>query len=779
IEELRSKIDRSQFDLDALLDKLDYDPDQIISFVTDEIAFEQYPGVLRGAQGTLMSRAGNALDQCILLATLLKNAGADARIARATLSQEDARRLLDRMFLPHPPRSPAGDLKAMEEVIGQAGGNGGEPGAESAASISDFFSEVGNQQKDFRATALQITADFQERLKAAGIALGDPEMSRKLVTEAQDYFWVEYRLTASGPWETVHPAFGKDASPNVQKMATIQDSIPQELQQRVRFDVEIEQQLNGQLTRKKVMATWERPTANLIGVQMSYASAPSGVEHAEDFADPSEVARKSNFFIPVFNGNVAPGAQFFDLDGVTIPPEAAGSPASGVFKQVGEKTESAASALSGLGAMSTPGEKQADIRSLTGAWLTYTLIAPGENEKSIRRTLFDPVGTDRRKGDHIVGSVGVLDPVQATLALAQRVTFMVSPCDYPDAYILDRGLEQLLHARLMWQTLLDLQYGKSTAEASQDAWKSAQKSPEFMLFPIIQAFLHNSPNMVSYVATPSIIGSWSGISSENDQLSEFFATDIVYQGRRTLQAGADGPQAAVNEAMMSGIWASVNERFAALAGGLNSVTPVGAIDTLRSAKQNAVRMVVITPKNQAAVSSLNVPKTMRSSIHAALTQGYAVVTPERVAAGMFPGWWRVDPLTGATLGMGPQGRGVELTMEVLFNKFLNVLILATSIALNGVAICIRNGCEHSVCFTEAVKGWLSGMFLGVVLELLLPIEFALVGEPKLFPKVFPLIVNAAEKAHAWAETGHNAMHVIEWGEHAYQAATGECPSESE
>ena len=81
IEEVRSYIDRSQFDLDALVEKLDYDADKIINFVKDEIYFEQYPGLLRGARGALMSSAGNALDQSVLLATLLGNAGFEARIA--------------------------------------------------------------------------------------------------------------------------------------------------------------------------------------------------------------------------------------------------------------------------------------------------------------------------------------------------------------------------------------------------------------------------------------------------------------------------------------------------------------------------------------------------------------------------------------------------------------------------------------------------------------------------------------------------------------------------
>ena len=82
---LRSNIDRSQFDLEALLEKLEYDDEAIIRFVDEQIAYQPYQGLLRGALGTLMSRAGNSLDQSVLLATLLRDAGFDARITQGRL----------------------------------------------------------------------------------------------------------------------------------------------------------------------------------------------------------------------------------------------------------------------------------------------------------------------------------------------------------------------------------------------------------------------------------------------------------------------------------------------------------------------------------------------------------------------------------------------------------------------------------------------------------------------------------------------------------------------
>jgi hypothetical protein len=79
-ETVRPQIDRSTFDQSELLNGLDFDDNEIASFVVEEIAFESYAGSLRGAHGTLLARAGNALDQSLLLATLLNEAGFDAVI---------------------------------------------------------------------------------------------------------------------------------------------------------------------------------------------------------------------------------------------------------------------------------------------------------------------------------------------------------------------------------------------------------------------------------------------------------------------------------------------------------------------------------------------------------------------------------------------------------------------------------------------------------------------------------------------------------------------------
>src|SRR3569833_3327680 len=63
----------------ALAEKLGYSPVKIFQYVANEIAFEPYYGSLKGAQGTLVSKAGNSTVQASLLIALLRASNIPAR----------------------------------------------------------------------------------------------------------------------------------------------------------------------------------------------------------------------------------------------------------------------------------------------------------------------------------------------------------------------------------------------------------------------------------------------------------------------------------------------------------------------------------------------------------------------------------------------------------------------------------------------------------------------------------------------------------------------------
>jgi len=90
VVEARHRATPDPSDVWAQAGRLGHDAERIVAFVRDEVAFEPYEGLLRGASGALLARAGNALDQALLLRALLAAGGVDARLVARDLDAGEA-----------------------------------------------------------------------------------------------------------------------------------------------------------------------------------------------------------------------------------------------------------------------------------------------------------------------------------------------------------------------------------------------------------------------------------------------------------------------------------------------------------------------------------------------------------------------------------------------------------------------------------------------------------------------------------------------------------------
>jgi hypothetical protein len=106
-----ASIPESEWDLDALAASFGGDPRAAFHLVRDTIRYEPYPGVLRGAQGTLAARAGNSFDRALLLAALLERMGHTVRFATADLDADVARGLVELSL--QPPHTSLPDHSAL------------------------------------------------------------------------------------------------------------------------------------------------------------------------------------------------------------------------------------------------------------------------------------------------------------------------------------------------------------------------------------------------------------------------------------------------------------------------------------------------------------------------------------------------------------------------------------------------------------------------------------------------------------------------------------------
>jgi transglutaminase-like putative cysteine protease len=78
--------------------------DKAFAAVATGIRFEPYVGVVRGPTGTALARGGNAADQALLLAEILKAKGYRVRFVRGTISGRNLETLILGMYPPDLPK---------------------------------------------------------------------------------------------------------------------------------------------------------------------------------------------------------------------------------------------------------------------------------------------------------------------------------------------------------------------------------------------------------------------------------------------------------------------------------------------------------------------------------------------------------------------------------------------------------------------------------------------------------------------------------------------------
>ncbi len=83
--------------------------DAAFEAVAQRVRFEPYIGIQRGARGTARVQAGNAVDQALLLAAILRASGYEVRFVHGSLSPENARALVRGLY---PPRVPSATFGA-------------------------------------------------------------------------------------------------------------------------------------------------------------------------------------------------------------------------------------------------------------------------------------------------------------------------------------------------------------------------------------------------------------------------------------------------------------------------------------------------------------------------------------------------------------------------------------------------------------------------------------------------------------------------------------------
>ncbi len=348
------------------------DPQKIFEFVRDHVAYEVYPGCLRGPRGTLLAMAGNSVDRAALLASLLAESGQRVRFVHGPLPQDQARELVTSMWAKRP-----------GPVLSRVAG-GSSPTLKAA----------------LRTLETGVTRDYgliRDQLKKMEKTLApEPAVSLdSLFKETEDHWWLQW--WKNGAWKDLDTSFA-DAAPGrtyTEGQTKSVDALPDRLFHRVAIRINLEEYTDSQPKRRVILSHTAR-AADLSGMDLVLTHQP------ENWKGPATGIAEAISLAAGDTGRVKP---------VLIVAEKSISGES--FRQ----KPSTGQGLGGIGQMLAGTGTRHPVPTATAEHVEFDFIAPGGRTETVMREIFDIVGKDRRDSGKSLGEDEVRNRAQAGTVL--------------------------------------------------------------------------------------------------------------------------------------------------------------------------------------------------------------------------------------------------------------------------------------------------------------------------------------------------------------------------
>jgi hypothetical protein len=321
-------------DVTAKAHALDRDPQRIFDFIRDSIALEPYAGVLRGARGTLMAGAGNALDRALLAQDLLKASDVETRLVAGKLSAAQATSLLSRYLDGSAlPTTLAALLRMPDDAaLGAEAANLSSRTGLPEPKVRELLQHVRAQNQDFwtRTDAKRSTQfDFLINHLAKSNLPRKVERSTlaaDLKDRLREHYWVELKAS-DGSWTPFDPSFADAQRGVTYGSAPVRLSeVPKEKYHQLAFSLVYRTAVGG-AAKDEVLIADSFPSANALFAPLEFGIGPAdGGANVNDLASMQakqliDMLQKIKRFRPVLRaGSSVTSGRLFDLDGHTYDP---------------------------------------------------------------------------------------------------------------------------------------------------------------------------------------------------------------------------------------------------------------------------------------------------------------------------------------------------------------------------------------------------------------------------------------------------------------------------
>lgn len=515
-----AKMNARHYDRETIIDEQDYEAEAIIEFVSEKVAFQPYSGVLRGIEGTLAGRAGNAHDQALTLAAMLKDAGYDAQILAGTLSEDQAKELVAQTRTPdYESLEPSGsDGQVLQRILEQARKHGKD--------ADEFLAETNSY-------AVVLARKLEGQLAANS-------MVETALRNSIPYRWVRYRDSAAGGWAEIHPAYPQASEWQLRFDHVEGDTIDPAAVQSVGLQVWIEDSAGEQ---HSVSGLWEAPTAGLMGKEITLELYSDAALREDAWLDPVEMFERSEFFFVKINGQVPEDGKVFDLYGDVLP-GAAMDGLNSIFSTLNRRGRAAADALMNMNASDSE-ESDKPTKQLAKVWVEIILSQPDGGIEGVERVLFEGLAIDQRP--------------QSAGRLVQRWDLDVMGTTPIPQYYRALSSDRFAAALSGYRQLQDYLDEPGVASSSAVAERAAKwlKSPSLArLVYLRQVFdrFETPENVVSYVDQANVLAIRQGYATFDDGWQQYEMADIVTNSRVSIEREDGRLQAAPGTSVARGVW---------------------------------------------------------------------------------------------------------------------------------------------------------------------------------------------------------------------------------
>ena len=676
LQEIRDDLSREDFDPATVVERVGTAPADLSNWVTEHIAWVPYSGHLRSPSAVMMDGTGNSLDRAVLLATLLRLAGHQPRIAMAPVDGDWwARHALPRLEGKREIRPPVEPqtMNAPEDVEDPA----------HRALINEYI--------DGRKSVLVNTlrrAETQLPHFVAKLSEQEPESVEEDSQFPARHWWVEVDNGGDAPLRLDSAG----APPMEAEKVLVGMEIPLEHQHAVEVRIRVEQWKDGTRTEKEALNhTFLAPELSNNHFQIGFVPEGVTIDMGGFQENPEEALRAYQDQLAATKSWV-PYIQAEDEIVTEL-----GFTATGEVNrdhEGGAEAGAARKATRALGGLGFGGGGASSNGVLTRVWISLTPRGPGREARTTERNVYS------LDGDPGEGDISERDRIRRGLALAGMSDMLLQTSVLRRSYVTARALDHELGNRAAM--LGTLHYATSGDNKKMQASMEKltilpQKLYDFaftrlMLNPRQGEVIYTRPQLVAWHRKPRI--------SEDGEISLALGMDLMRTSIDPVP-GVDSPR---KLRMEQGVVDSVLES-AMLSE--NGTLKVGASDLL--ARIPAEEWVWLEDADDLDALPGEVDPGVREGMVRALERGESIFVPNRIAdLGVEEAaWWEYSPETGEVIGRIAYGGWGGVISEYA----LKVFLAKASFLLAGLSI--------FMCYQDPGIACIVCAFIGAVFVLVI------------------------------------------------------------